>query len=375
MRIGIYAPYLETCGGGEKYICKIAEILSKDNNVEFIVFKSPSIEDLEDKLRVNLNRISIKKLNVPMPTKKNRYLRRIIKTYMISKISRGYDLFINQEHFSCIPSLAKKSILICEVPPTNLNTKLISNVIRKSLFDFGLKTYDMIITNSFYTKKWIEKYYSQKNIEVLYPPIEQFQFSSKENIILSVGRFFANGHCKKQLEMIRCFKELYNNNDIVKNWRYYLIGGVSSNIEDRKYLKRCQEEAEGYPIYFQINISFNTLKVFYGKAKIFWHATGLDEDENKHPERMEHFGIATGEAMSAGCVPVVINKGGQPEIVRHKIDGFLYNTIGELKKYTLKLISDETLLKKMSKRAIARSKKFNIERFNKRVMQIFGKLF
>ncbi len=35
-------------------------------------------------------------------------------------------------------------------------------------------------------------------------------------------------------------------------------------------------------------------------------------------------GMTTPEAMSAGCVPVVIRKGGQPEIVRHGLDGFLW---------------------------------------------------
>ena len=62
MKIGIYAPYLETYGGGEKYICKIAEILSKKNDVEFIVFKEPNISELEDRLNVNLRKVSVNTL-------------------------------------------------------------------------------------------------------------------------------------------------------------------------------------------------------------------------------------------------------------------------------------------------------------------------
>ncbi|MCD6429445.1 glycosyltransferase family 4 protein [bacterium] len=377
MKVGIYAPYLETCGGGEKYICKIAEILSKDNNVEFIVFKNLPREDLESKLKVNLNRVSIKRLNIPRLIKKTRYLRGMTKVYMISKITKDYDLFINQEHFSCIPSLAKRSILVCEVPPTKFNTRLTNNVVTRLIFDPKLKTYDMIIVNSFYTKKWVEEYYGQKNrnVEVLYPPVEQFSPLPKENIILSVGRFFTGGHCKKQLEMIKAFKGLYDKSNIMKGWEYHLVGGVSTNIGDLKYLKRCQKEAQGYPIYFHINVSFDVLKTLYGKAKIFWHATGLGEDETKCPERMEHFGITTVEAMSAGCVPIVINKGGQSEIVRNKMDGFLYNNVKELKECTLKLVDDEILLRKMSKRTVARSKEFDIEKFNKRVTQIFGRLY
>ena len=159
---------------------------------------------------------------------------------------------------------------------------------------------------------------------MLYPPvdIEQFYPANKKNIILSVGRFFVGGHCKKQLEMIKAFKEIYNGNDTLKGWEYHLVGGVSNNKRDQEYLKKCRREAQDYPIYFHINAPFKDLKTLYSNAKIFWHAAGFGEDETKHPERMEHFGITTIEAMASGCVPIVINKGGQPEIVRSGTDVF-----------------------------------------------------
>ena len=40
----------------------------------------------------------------------------------------------------------------------------------------------------------------------------------------------------------------------------------------------------------------------------------------------EHFGITTVEAMAAGCVPVVIDKADQREIVRHVTDGYRWTT-------------------------------------------------
>jgi glycosyltransferase involved in cell wall biosynthesis len=97
----------------------------------------------------------------------------------------------------------------------------------------------------------------------------------------------------------------------------------------------------------------------------------LGEDENQHPERMEHFGITTAEAMSAGCVPVVINKGGQTEIVRHGVDGFLWNTVQELKEYTVRLINDNALQGKMGEESVARSQDFSMEKFEQRVKQVF----
>lgn len=373
MRIGIYAPYLEACGGGEKYICKIAESLSEENSVEFIVLKEPNVKQLRNRLNVNLSKLAINHVKILNLFSKVPYLRALIRISSIVKITKKYDLFINQEHFSSIPSRAKKSILICEVPPTRLNTHSFNSLIKNLIFDPRLKTYDKIVVNSFYTKKWAEKYYKKK-VEVLYPPIdiEQFSSLSKQNIILSVGRFFIGGHCKKQLEIIKTFKELYDENDALKDWEYHLIGGLSNNIKSQEYLNKCQKEARGYPVYFHINAIFQDLKELYGRAKIFWHATGFNEDKERYPERMEHFGITTGEAMAAGCVPVVINKGGQPEIVRNLIDGFLWNNTEELKIYTFKLIDNSDLWKKMSQSSIERSCKFGINKFRERVKQIIN---
>jgi glycosyltransferase involved in cell wall biosynthesis len=67
--------------------------------------------------------------------------------------------------------------------------------------------------------------------------------------------------------------------------------------------------------------------------------------------------------MGAGCVPVVINKGGQPEIVEHGVSGFVWNTVEELKRYTSLLAEDECLWAKMSAAAQSRAQAFSRERF------------
>ena len=86
---------------------------------------------------------------------------------------------------------------------------------------------------------------------------------------------------------------------------------------------------------------------------------------------MEHFGIVTAEAMSYGCIPVVVGKGGQPEIVHHELNGLLWNTIEELKEGTLNLIKDPEKRAKMAKAAIEASRQFQTDRFEIRVKQLF----
>ena len=107
----------------------------------------------------------------------------------------------------------------------------------------------------------------------------------------------------------------------------------------------------------QADVARSDLKQEYGAAKIFWHAAGLNEDVER-PELAEHFGIVTAEAMAAGCVPVVINRGAQPEIVDHGVSGFVWNNIEELIGYTALLAENEALRTVMSDAARARARTF-----------------
>jgi glycosyltransferase involved in cell wall biosynthesis len=74
--------------------------------------------------------------------------------------------------------------------------------------------------------------------------------------------------------------------------------------------------------------------------------------------------------MAAGCVPVVINRGGQSDIVRHGETGFLWNTVDELKRYSLQLARDPDLCERMSVAARARAATFSRPRFVKRMSEL-----
>jgi glycosyltransferase involved in cell wall biosynthesis len=56
-----------------------------------------------------------------------------------------------------------------------------------------------------------------------------------------------------------------------------------------------------------------------------------------NPELTEHFGISTVEAISAGCIPLVVGRGGQPEIVTNP--DLLWQTIEELIEKTQAVIN------------------------------------
>src|SRR5260221_5580678 len=236
-----------------------------------------------------------------------------------------------------------------------------------------IKTYGKRISISIYSQYWTKKELGV-NSDILYPPvdIDQFKPGKKENIILSVGRFFLGNHSKKQFEMIKIFKEMYDKYPEVNHYEYHVCGGVGKDPENIKYMELCKVEAKGYPIYIHENIALDDLKELYSRAKIFWHATGLNEDINKEPDKFEHFGITTVEAMSAGVVPVVIGKAGQVEIVESSKNGYLWDNTTELMDFTLKIMRDDSLGNELAAKAVEDSKKFSKQQMYNRIEELFG---
>lgn len=238
---------------------------------------------------------------------------------------------------------------------------------------FKLRRVHDILCNSFFTKKYIDKKFGISST-VLYPPIyiPIFRKVKKENIILNVGRFGLNidgSNYKKQDVLIRVFKSMVENG--LKKWSLVMVIGIKD--EDRGRLLELKKLSEGYPISFVENPSNNILLEYYQKSKIYWHASGFGEDLVKHPEQAEHFGISTVEAMGLGAVPVVINAGGQKEIIEDSKSGFLWNTVDEIINSTDKLVHNERLIKQMSLEAVKRSKIFSGDRFCRELNNIIFK--
>ncbi len=233
--------------------------------------------------------------------------------------------------------------------------------------------YDLLLANSRYTKGWIKKYWNMES-RIFYPPIDVnlFQNGIKENIILGVGRFFPKEHNKKQLELVDCFKQMHNSG--LKNWQLHLCGGVDFDRDScAEYFRLVEKKAVGYPVFLHPNIPFTKLLDLYSRAKLFWHASGLGENEQKKPERFEHFGITTVEALAAGCLPIVINKAGQKEVVENGVNGYLWNTTEEMKKITLQCINEELPIPNSST-LISSAKKYSKENFENNVDSILKSL-
>lgn len=355
MRVGIYDPYLDDVGGGEKYMLTIAEYLSKSHYVSVFWNNLEDLKTAQKRFSLDLGRVELTRNIFDAKTSLiNRYKR-----------SKKYDVIIFLSDGS-IPVVSSKLYIHFQRPMEHVKTSILTR--------YKIKRVKKFFCNSFFTKKFIDEIY-KINSRVIYPPVALHpQGLKKQNIILHVGRFRpfdkTNGSedFKKQQVMIDSFRELIDSG--LKGWKFILA--VSVKVEDKEVFSKLRERIKDYPIEFEVNRKNDDLWEYYSKAKIYWHASGYGEDLSKNPEYAEHFGISTVEAMGAGAVPVVFNAGGQKEIVENGVNGFTWERIEEFKKKTIELVNSEGLLLKLSEQARKRAEDFSEGTFCAKIDQMIN---
>ncbi|KKT55394.1 MAG: Glycosyl transferase family 2 [Candidatus Collierbacteria bacterium GW2011_GWB1_45_35] len=348
----IYDPYIDTLGGGERYVLTFA--LGLIQNGYSVVLAWPAKNDLlaaETRFGLDLSKITLDQGIYDLCSQKTDYAERL-------KFTKDFDLIFWVSDGSLPFLFSKNNLIHFQVPFKKLGSNSIIN---------NLKTVFVrkFVYNSEFTRNVLEKNLQKDKGFVLYPPIdtESFKSGKKENLILSVARFDSPSHSKRQDALIESFKILSGK---TKGYKLILAGGL---IGDEATIKKLKNLAKGLSVEFITNPDFNELKKLYSQAKFFWHAAGYEINEQTDPEKVEHFGMATVEAMSAGCIPLVINKGGQKEIITEN-SGVLCNTPDEIASATQHLIKNLQALEAMSKGAIARAKTFSISEFNKKLTSL-----
>lgn len=349
-KAGIFDPYLDTLGGGERYTMTVAACLAKKGWEVDVFWDDRGIgKRLKERLGIDLRKIN--------------FLPNIFKEKFFQKQQKmkKYDLLFYLSDGSVPFLFAKKNLLHFQVPFHDVSG-------RKPLNRIKLKKINAVVCNSHFTKKLIDQEYGVKS-KVIYPPVAvgEFKPGQKKNLILSVGRFSQLMQAKRQDVLVNVFGQMAKN---LKDWQLILAGGT--DVGKDKAFERLKKKARGLPIEIIENPPFSELKKLYAQAKIFWTAAGFGVNEEEKPERMEQFGITTVEAMAAGCVPVVINKGGQPEIVKDNQNGLLWRSKEELITQTLRVIKDEKLRERLAKAAQKRAQEFSQEGFCREIQKIIS---
>jgi glycosyltransferase involved in cell wall biosynthesis len=227
-----------------------------------------------------------------------------------------------------------------------------------------VESYQVVAANSPYTARWVEELWGRP-ATVLPPPVRLRVGGTKRPVILAVGRFFPNvsGHSKKQLELVEAFRLACARG--LEGWELHLVGGC--NTSERGYVETVRKAAVGLPVRFHVNARGEDLTELFSVASVFWHAAGLGEDLQTHPDRFEHFGISVVEAMSAGAVPVVYEHGGPAAIVRDSRCGELFATIDQLAAKTVALVRDDARREQLASAARTRAADYAYDRFAERL--------
>jgi glycosyltransferase involved in cell wall biosynthesis len=341
MKAAIYNPYLDTLGGGERYTLSFVKALIDKRYQVDIEWKSKGIVKLlEDRFGMNLVGVNV-----------------------VENVNRGdgYDLCFWVSDGS-IPALrARKNLLHFQIPLHDVNGKSLMN--KMKLFRVS-----KVICNSFFTKKIIDREYGVNSV-VIYPPIDtkSIKPKRKENIILYVGRFSKLTQSKRQDVLVHAFKKLISAGGL-SDWKLILVGGIEVGVDS--YFEEIKKISSELPIEIITSPDFKTLKELYGRAKLFWSASGFGEDEAKNPQKVEHFGMTVVEAMTAGVVPVVYNAGGHKEIIRDSKNGFLWTKENDLIKITSKIIKDKSLLRRISANAKSDSEFYSKEKFEEEIFKL-----
>lgn len=350
LKIGMYSPYLSILGGGERYFLTIAEMLSRKEDVT-VYFDNSILPKVKSVLGINLDKIRFESEKIISASSVMSKFRLLMK----------YDAFFYMTDGSVFLPGARKNFLIIQSPVHMPRTNM-----TETIKTAGWR----VLCYSEFMKNIIECHL-KKPASILSPCINTHIYRSttkmKKPVILTVGRFFSYPHDKKQKILIETFKEhaltLFN------GWRLVVAGGLTEKSGE-KMLEELREVASGYPVDFRVNVSFEELVDIYKKSTIYWHAAGYGENLKEHPERAEHFGITTLEAMAAGAVPVVYDGGGQRDIVQNGINGYVWKEPMELVKATMHVLDHEETYATLVSNALKRAEEFSYENFYEKISRL-----
>lgn len=363
------ANFIYKFGGTESYTANLIEALQNINSQFKITVITEHIK--------NTKKLTVKELadrtNNAYGTKissSNFYIEYILSTdkksrldyflfeKKLQKITKKYDIF-----FYCSRGLltgkAKTNIAIIHFPmdkkesfPAYQKFKLLKPIAKITDNNFK-NSYSYFIPNSNFTAYWLKEKWQipESKIKVLYPPVTIVE-GKYNKIPYSI---FISSRIEKSKKIEELIQAYTKSEFLSQNCTLTIAGSIKNEAPEYKdYLTKLNPKVN-----FIFEPDRNQIEELYKTSVVFWHAKGYKES---NPYNMEHFGITTVEAMSAGCIPVVINKAGQKEIVTDEC-GFKWDTTQELVSNTEYIFSHPQETKLLSANSIKRSKIFSKENY------------
>lgn len=371
--VALYTPYWENMGGGEKYLCAMAEALAADGRYDVTLLSDSRPLDqqaMESYFAVSLS-------GVHMYNGSPRLVADALERTRIAVVTNNYR---------SLGLPGTRTVYVLQVPYPDITAGSIvrkvargeirdgiKDILRRGLLATCRKASAVLVYSEFVRSSL--RQHHRLSSTVLHPPIDDFSgHYQKERAILSVGRIFRGEYNDKRYDvLIEAFRILCGRQER-PGLQYWIAGSCADDPRSQAWLAELRERSRGFPIRFYVNASYATLAELYGRASLLWHAAGYGIDEHRHPERTEHFGMTPLEAMSARCVPLAVNAGGTRDTVEQGVSGYLWSTPAELLGHTERLLDNSGLLEAFRRGARSRFTGFSRHVFANALISRFQEL-
>ena len=239
---------------------------------------------------------------------------------------------------------------------TQFSTFKIPYMIPYQLITSHLKDYPSVfVANSLYTKQRLLDFRGVTAKHVIYPPIHTELYRDlathvrEQDIVVTVGRFAKEKNLVAVLDIAERTKS---------NILFIIIGQANNKIENHYYtnliFQVMKRKLSSKVLVFK-NIPQNLKRKMLSRAKVYLQ-----------PSTVEHFGIALAEAISAGCLPVAVNKGGSLEIIENITEPYrTFEEAAEMVEYGCKNWSPV-----VAQELSSRMERFNLKRFENEMLNL-----
>ncbi|MBI5046932.1 glycosyltransferase family 4 protein [Candidatus Micrarchaeota archaeon] len=362
MRLVILTPFLETQGGMERVVLKIAQHF--DATVHTLYYDPENTFQEFKNLQVEVGKPSIIR-KIPLAKRVTGAIE--AGKYFYNLKLKDYDVVNAQQTpaewarnfnapmiwYSHTPNREAFDLYEWRMKRRNAFSKAIFWTSIQAFRYFEFRTVpkiEYIFTNSKNSQQRIKTYLKQES-EVLYPGVEYEKFSSKryENFFFYPSRIVPEKELEYAIEAFKLFSKRAN------GWKLIIAGGLSKRPEHQNYYKKikalCNED-----ISVETNVTEERLVDLYATCNCVLY-TPVNED----------FGLVPLEALASGKPCIARNEGGPRETIIDKKDGFLVNSIFEMAERMEFLAKNPEQAEKMGSVGRTKVKKdFTWERFLKR---------
>jgi GT2 family glycosyltransferase/glycosyltransferase involved in cell wall biosynthesis len=343
-------------GGGERYLLSLAASLSRSHVVS-LAFPGPysqlRLGNIQDALGLDIQ-------TFPLIDVTRRPLSRL-----------ACDLFVNLGN-SFVPHVApvgRKNLYVCQFPFDDAHDVSVDAAQRLLVWD------EVFVYSEFARTRFMHKARrvgASTVPSVVAPPCTMLSAGDERDQleIVTVGRFFEAGHSKRQDVAVAALRELV---EAGVPARLHVVGGVSTHDEARTFFARVQSSAKGLPVNFYPDATRQQLARIVGRSLFYWHCSGLGVPMSD-PERMEHFGISVVEAMAAGCVPVVADRGGPAAFVSEVDPSLLATGAPDYARLTGALWKDPARRRQLAEKAAVVAQRYSHASFAEAVSDAVARL-